>query len=56
MSHWSAAKNILKFLRSTKDMVLFYGGSGVELDIKGYVNTDYNVDSDDKNLKLDMCS
>jgi hypothetical protein len=25
MSHWSVVKNILKFLRRTKDMVLFYG-------------------------------
>jgi hypothetical protein len=48
MSHWSVVKNILKFLRRTKDMVLFYGESGVELDIKGYVNTNYNIGSDDK--------
>jgi hypothetical protein len=48
MSHWSAVKNVLKFLRRTKDMVLVYGGSGVELDIKGYVNTCYNTDPDDK--------
>jgi hypothetical protein len=25
MSHWSAVKNILKFLGRTKDMVLVYG-------------------------------
>jgi hypothetical protein len=48
MSHWSAVKNILKFLRRTKDMVLVYRGSRVELDVKGYINTSYNVDSDDK--------
>jgi hypothetical protein len=48
MSHYSAVKNILKFLRRTKDMVLVYGGSGVELDVKGYINTNYNIDSDDK--------
>jgi hypothetical protein len=48
MSHWSAVKNILKFLRRTNDMVLVYGGSGVELDVKGYVNMNYNADSDDK--------
>jgi hypothetical protein len=29
-------------------MVLVYGGSRVELDIKGYVKTNYNADSDDK--------
>jgi hypothetical protein len=48
MSHWSAVKSILKFLRRTKDMVLVYGGSKVEFDVKGYVNTNYKVDSDDK--------
>jgi ATP-binding cassette subfamily B (MDR/TAP) protein 1 len=29
MSHWTAVKNILKFLRRTKDMVLVYGGSNI---------------------------
>jgi hypothetical protein len=48
MSHWSVVKSILKFIRRTKDMVLVYGGSRVELDIKGYVNTCYNADSDDE--------
>jgi hypothetical protein len=48
MSHWNAVKNILKFLGRTKDKVLVYGGSGVELDVKGYVNTSYNADSNDK--------
>jgi hypothetical protein len=48
MSHWSAVKSILKFLRRTKDMVLVYGGSGVKLNIKGYISTDYNADSDDE--------
>jgi hypothetical protein len=48
MSHWTAVKNILKFLRRTKDMVLVYGGSNVELDVKGYVSTNYKADSEDK--------
>jgi hypothetical protein len=29
-------------------MVLVYRGSGVELDVKGYGNTGYNADSEDK--------
>jgi hypothetical protein len=33
MIQWSVAKNILKFLRRTKDMVLVYGGSNVELHV-----------------------
>jgi hypothetical protein len=48
MSYWSAVRTILKFLIRTKDMVLVYRGSGVEFDVKGYVNTGYNADSDDK--------
>jgi hypothetical protein len=48
MSHWTAVKNILKFLRRTKYMVLVYGGSNVELDVKGYVSTNYKADSDDE--------
>jgi hypothetical protein len=48
MSHWTTVKNILKFLRRTNDMILVYGGSNVELDVKGYVSTNYNADSDDE--------
>jgi hypothetical protein len=48
MSHWTAVNNILKFFRRTKDMVLFYGGSNVELDVKGYVSTNYKADSIDE--------
>jgi hypothetical protein len=48
LSHWTAVKNILKFLRRTKNMVLVYGGSNIELDVKGYVSTNYKADSDDK--------
>jgi hypothetical protein len=48
MSHWSAVKNILKFLRRTKDMVLVYGGSNAELDIRGYVSTRCKANSADE--------
>jgi hypothetical protein len=48
-SHWTAVKNILKLLKRTKDMVLVYGGSNVELDVKGYVSTNYKADSDNEN-------
>jgi hypothetical protein len=46
MSHWTAVKNILKFLKRTKNMVLVYGGRNVELDVKGYVSTNYKADLD----------
>jgi hypothetical protein len=48
MSHWSAVKNILKFLRRIKDMVLVYGESSTKLDVKGYVSTSCKADSDDE--------
>ncbi|KAK8686012.1 hypothetical protein V6N13_125040 [Hibiscus sabdariffa] len=38
--HWIAVKNILKYLRRTKDVFLVYGGEE-EHDIKGY--TDANI-------------
>ena len=36
-AHWIAVKNILKYLRRTKEMFLVYGGK-TELSIKGYSN------------------
>ena len=33
--HWSAMKNILKYLRRTKDLFLFFGGDS-ELNVEGY--------------------
>ncbi len=33
--HWTAMKNILKYLRRTKDLFLIFGGSS-ELKVKGY--------------------
>ena len=44
--HWTAAKNILKYLRRTKDMFLVYGGED-ELSVNGYTDASYLTDSDD---------
>jgi len=33
--HWTAVKNIFKYLRCTKDVFLVYGGEE-ELGVKGY--------------------
>src|SRR4051812_4182802 len=44
MDHWNAVKNILKFLRRTKDMFLIYGGCEEELAVKGYVNASLGID------------
>ncbi|KAK9033561.1 hypothetical protein V6N11_049748 [Hibiscus sabdariffa] len=44
--HWTAVKNILKYLRRTKDVFLFYGGEE-ELHIKGYTDASFQTDKDD---------
>jgi hypothetical protein len=44
--HWTAVKNILKYLRRTKDMFLVYGGDK-ELVAKGYTDASFVTDPDD---------
>lgn len=46
MEHWNAAKNILKYLRRTKDMFLVYGGDS-ELVVNGYTDASFQTDRDD---------
>jgi hypothetical protein len=46
VEHWTAVKNILKYLNRTKDMFLVYGGDE-ELAVKGYVDASFNTDIDD---------
>ncbi len=38
--HWVAVRNILKYLRRTKDMFLVYGGEEV-LHVKGYTDASF---------------
>ena len=45
-SHWTAVKNILKYLRRTKDMFLVYGGED-ELVVKSYTDASFQTDRDD---------
>ena len=45
--HWIAVKNILKYLRRTKDIFLIYGGQEGELVISGYTNAGFQSDLDD---------
>ena len=45
--HWIAVKNILKYLRRTKDMFLIYGGNDEALNVTGYVDARWNSDHDD---------
>ena len=45
-AHWTAAKNILKYLKRTKDQFLVYGGTD-ELIVKGYKDASFQTDRDD---------
>ena len=46
VDHLTAVKNILKYLKRTKDMFLIYGGDK-ELIVKGYVDASFNTDPND---------
>ena len=48
--HWTAVKNILKYLKRTKEMFLVYGGDE-ELAVKGYVDASFETDPDDSKLQ-----
>ena len=43
--HWTAVKNMLKYLKRTKDMFLVYGDK--ELIVSGYVDASFDTDPDD---------
>ncbi|KAJ9566547.1 hypothetical protein OSB04_002513 [Centaurea solstitialis] len=45
--HWVAVKNILKYLRRTKDMFLVFGGSKDEISVNGYSDASFQTDIDD---------
>ncbi|GKD70082.1 hypothetical protein Tco_1324172 [Tanacetum coccineum] len=46
--HWTTVKNILKYLRNTKDMFLVYGGDiKQELRVSCYTDAGYLTDADD---------
>ena len=45
VSHWTAVKNILKYLRRTKNAFLVYGGEE-ELVVIGYTAASFQTDKD----------
>ena len=45
-SHWTAVKNILKYLRKTKNVFLVYGGEE-ELVVMSYTDASFQTDKDD---------
>ena len=46
VDHWTAVKNILKYLKRTKDMFLVYGGDK-ELVVNGNIDASFDTDADD---------
>ena len=49
--HWIVVKNILKYLRRTKDIFFIYGGQEGELVISGYTDAGFQYDKDDFRLQ-----
>ena len=45
--HWIEVKNILKYLRRTKDIFFIYGGQEGQLVISGYTDAGFQSDLDD---------
>ncbi|KAJ9568537.1 hypothetical protein OSB04_004503 [Centaurea solstitialis] len=45
--HWVAVKNVLKYLRRTKEMFLVFGGSEDEISVTGYSDASFQTDRDD---------
>ena len=46
VDHWTTVKNILKYLKRTKDMFLVYGGDK-DLVVNGYADVSFDTDRDD---------
>ena len=44
--HWTVVKNILKYLRRTKDEFLVYNGTDEELCVIGYTDASFQTDQD----------
>ncbi|GKD99587.1 retrotransposon protein, putative, ty1-copia subclass [Tanacetum coccineum] len=49
--HWTAVKNILKYLRNSKDRFLVYGGEE-ELRVTGYCDASWQTDEDDSHSQF----
>ena len=52
VDHWTVVKNILNYLKRTKEMFLFYEGDQ-ELVVKGYIDASFNTDRMTLSLKPD---
>jgi hypothetical protein len=45
-AHWTIVKNILKYLRRTKELFIVFGGEK-EIIVTGYTDATFQTDSDD---------
>ena len=45
--HWTSVKNIIKYLRRTKDTFLLHGGKEDELVVNGYIDASFQTNKDD---------
>ena len=45
--YWITIKNIFKYLRRTKNLLLVFGG-GSKLKVEGYTDSDFKTDVDDR--------
>jgi hypothetical protein len=48
-AHWTIIKNIIKYLRRTKEAFLMFGGEE-ELVVTGYTDASFQTDADDSKL------
>ena len=48
LSHWSAVKRVMRYLRGTLDYGIRFHGSEKDLQVIGYVDADYSGDTDDR--------
>ena len=53
--HWIIVKNILKYLRRAKDLMLVFSG-GSELKVDRYTDSDFMANVDDKKLHQNISS
>jgi hypothetical protein len=52
-AHWTIVKNILKYLKRTKEVFLVFGGEE-ELVVKGYNDASFQTDADDSKSQSDF--
>ena len=48
MNHMVSLKGILRYIRGTVDLVLFYEKGQVQVDLVGYSDSDHAGDEDDR--------